>query len=142
MTASTGTAQFGAEIPRRIQLIVDVPQRLNNQAISEVCNITASRVRFELSAAYRQQIAERIAARRGAPRRGAWTVPLVGRSEPDVSHRRPRVFAPARGAGSSWPDLHTSGRQPGRRVLPSSNAPPWFGPKFSGVPHAAMAKCS
>jgi len=83
MTASTGTAQFGAEIPRRIQLIVDVPQRLNNQAISEVCNITASRVRFELSAAYRQQIAERIAARRGAPRRARGALLLT----PDEGER-------------------------------------------------------
>ena len=64
MSMTTTGAQFHAEIPRRIQLIVDVPQRLNNQAISEACNITASRVRFELSAAYRQQLADRIVAGR------------------------------------------------------------------------------
>jgi len=69
MSPTTG-AQFSAAIPRRFVVTVDVPPKLNNQAITELANIAASRVRFELSAAYRQQLAERIAARRAdRPRR-------------------------------------------------------------------------
>ena len=59
------TTRFSPEIPRRLVLTVDVPQRLSNAAINESVTMAAARLRFLLGAQYREQIKERLAARYG-----------------------------------------------------------------------------
>lgn len=64
MTTSTGSvADRFPEIPRRIIIAVDVPERLSSKSISEVCNLMASRLRYRLAAQYRQQTHARVLAR-------------------------------------------------------------------------------
>lgn len=61
---ATGTPSH--EIPRRIQLTVDVPARLDSRAINEAINITASRLRFALGQHYKRRVATRVADRTSA----------------------------------------------------------------------------
>lgn len=62
---ATSTSALSPDIPRRVTFVVDVPEKLTSRTIAEVCNIAASRVRYELGQVYRQRIAERVAARVG-----------------------------------------------------------------------------
>ena len=57
------TTTFSAEIPRLVTLTVPIPAKLSSKSINDTIAIAASRLRFELGAHYRKQIAERVAAR-------------------------------------------------------------------------------
>src|SRR6516162_671832 len=56
---------LSAEIPRRITIAVDVPERLTDGSISEVCNLMASRLRYRLYEQYELQAYERVQTRIG-----------------------------------------------------------------------------
>jgi hypothetical protein len=58
-----GTTQYSAQIPRRVSVIVPIPERLTTKVIEDMACIAASRVRFELGAVARARISERTRAR-------------------------------------------------------------------------------
>jgi hypothetical protein len=58
------TTRFsGAEIPHRIVLTVDVPQRLTTQNIAATVDLAGARLRFLLGQMYQQQVYERAVKR-------------------------------------------------------------------------------
>jgi hypothetical protein len=60
---STSTGALSAEIPRRVRITVDVPERLNPKTIDDQVNLMSSRLRFVLSQHYQAQLHERVVAR-------------------------------------------------------------------------------
>jgi hypothetical protein len=49
--------------PRRINLLVDVPAKLDSRSISETCDLTSARLRFLLAQDLKARIHERVVAR-------------------------------------------------------------------------------
>jgi hypothetical protein len=50
--------QFDSTIPRRVQLIIDVPMRLSTKVIEQQIEMFGSHLRFVLGGYYRQQVYE------------------------------------------------------------------------------------
>jgi len=56
--------------PRRITIAVDIPERLSDRSISDVCNLMASRLRYRLNEQCQAQAVERAQSRILARRNG------------------------------------------------------------------------